>query len=49
MNVDGTNVRRVTNNPELDDYPAWHPNGKQLVYVSERLGNFDLYITDVGQ
>jgi TolB protein len=47
MNADGTNVRRLTHNPERDDYPAWHPNGRRIAYVSERDGKHDLYILDV--
>ena len=47
MNIDGSEVRRITDNEERDDYPAWHPDGKRLVVVSERGGRFDLYLYDV--
>ena len=26
MNADGTSPRRLTRNPDRDDYPAWHPD-----------------------
>jgi Tol biopolymer transport system component len=37
----------MTNHPERDDYPAWHPNGKQLAIVSERDGRHDLYLLTI--
>jgi Tol biopolymer transport system component len=47
MGIDGSNVQRVTHSEERDDYPAWHPDGKRLVYVAEQAGKFDLYMADV--
>jgi Tol biopolymer transport system component len=47
MNADGSGLKRVTSNPERDDYAAWHPDGKRLVIVSERKGKHDLYLIDV--
>jgi len=38
---------RVTDHPERDDYPAWHPDGERLVIVSERDGEYDLYLVDL--
>ena len=46
MNTDGSDVARLTGHPERDDYPAWHPDGRHLVTVSERAGRFDLYLWD---
>ena len=47
MNTDGSSQTRLTNHPELDDYPTWHPDGKRLVIVSEREGSHDLYLVPV--
>jgi Tol biopolymer transport system component len=47
MNVDGKGLQRVTNHPERDDYPTWHPNGRQLAVVSERDGMHDLYLLTI--
>ena len=47
INADGSNLRRLTHNPERDDYPAWHPDNRRLVYVSERDGKHDLYMIRV--
>ena len=47
MRTDGTGIRRLTNHPERDDYPAWHPDGERLIVVSERDGQHDLYLLHV--
>ena len=44
VDVDGTNLIRITHNAERDDFPDWHPEGKHLVSVSERAGRKDLYL-----
>ena len=46
MDIDGGNVRRITNHEERDDYATWHPDGRLLI-VSEREGRFDLYLHEV--
>jgi Tol biopolymer transport system component len=35
MNADGTDQRRLTNNPGVDDYPAWSPDGKRIAFLSQ--------------
>ena len=37
MKADGSEVRRLTNNPALDALPAYSPDGKRIVFVSDRL------------
>ena len=37
MKADGSDVRRLTNNPALDALPAYSPDGKRIVFVSDRL------------
>jgi Tol biopolymer transport system component len=49
MNSDGSDIRRVTRHEERDDYPVWHPDGRQLVVVSERNGSHDLYLIAVDE
>jgi len=44
MNVDGSNIRRLTNNMARDDMPRWSPDGKQIVFRSERDGNQEIYL-----
>ena len=38
---------RITTLPGFDCYPSFSPDGKQIVYMSERSGNRDLYIMDL--
>ncbi|ABX07162.1 MAG TPA: hypothetical protein DEF47_14410 [Herpetosiphon sp.] len=37
MKVDGSDQRRVTNDPGRCEYPSWSPDGKQLAYAHRRL------------
>lgn len=44
MDADGSNQTRITNNPAFDVQPFWSPNGKQIIFTSNRDGNFELYV-----
>jgi Tol biopolymer transport system component/predicted Ser/Thr protein kinase len=41
-------VTRVTFNPKWDDWPVWSPDGRQLIFASDRSGSFQLYRKDAG-
>ena len=41
MDEDGGNQRRLTNHPKNDLSPSWSPNGKRIVFISERDGHVD--------
>lgn len=47
ISPDGRVQRNLTNHPANDLYPAWAPDGQQLVFASDRdsptAGRFDLY------
>ncbi len=43
----GNVIRRLTNDPGIEVSPAWSPDGKQVVFVSDRSGSPQLYILDV--
>ena len=47
MNSDGTNQRRLTNNPREDGRPAWSPDCRQVAFESDRSGHVDIYVMDV--
>ncbi|GAB4370964.1 MAG: S9 family peptidase [Calditrichia bacterium] len=36
MNIDGSDLRQLTNNPASDRHPRWSPDGKWLLFVSTR-------------
>jgi len=46
MNWDGTNPRRITDNPATDGDPAMSPDGRDIVFTSNRAGNNDIFIVD---
>ena len=55
MDADGTNQRRLTNNPASDHSPSWSPDGNRIAFVSDRDGHVhpirgrptsDIYVMD---
>lgn len=47
MNLDGSEPRRLTEDPEYDAWPVWSPDGSEIAFVSTRSGNPDIYVMDV--
>jgi TolB protein len=47
MNVDGSNLRRLTNHPRDDVSPTWSPSGQQIAFVSDRSGRPQVYVMNV--
>jgi TolB protein len=47
VNRDGTNLRRVTNNPGADATPTWSPTGTQLAFTSDRSGKPQVYVVNL--
>lgn len=46
MNADGSNLRRLTNDPAKDANPVWSPDGKTIAFVSDRDGFLIIYSMD---
>jgi TolB protein len=44
MNVDGSNLRRLTNHPLSDGSPTWSPSGSQIAFTSDRTGKAQIYV-----
>lgn len=44
MNIDESNVERLTDDPAEDHSPVWSPDGTKIVFVSDREFNTDIYI-----
>jgi Tol biopolymer transport system component len=40
INTDGTDLTRLTNDPAIDEEPAWSPDGQRIAFVR----NYELYV-----
>jgi TolB protein len=47
MNADGSQPRNLTNDPSHDNFATWSPDGKQIAFISNRDGGYDVYVMDV--
>jgi TolB protein len=47
MKPDGTDLKRLTNNEATDWTPAWSPDGRWIIFASDREGNFDIFLIPV--
>jgi TolB protein len=47
MDVDGSNVRRISMGANWNDSPAWSPAGDRIVYVARVDNLFDLYVYNI--
>lgn len=43
-NIDGSGLQRLTTTPELDEQPAWSPDGRRIAFRSHRTGDWDIWI-----
>lgn len=43
---DGSQLRRLTDNDKMDESPDWSPDGKRIVFTSDRSGQFQVHSMD---
>jgi len=46
VNTDGTGKRRLTRTGKENYFPAWFPDGKRLVWVSDHSGSLQIWVMD---
>jgi Tol biopolymer transport system component len=46
IDVDGSNLRRLSNNHTGENCPAWSPDGTKIVFASWRNGNGQVFVMD---
>ncbi|MEZ5978800.1 MAG: hypothetical protein R3F34_11325 [Planctomycetota bacterium] len=46
IDVDGSNLTRLTNNTNVDGHPAWSPDDTRIAYASRRNGTFHVVVMD---
>jgi Periplasmic component of the Tol biopolymer transport system len=46
INMDGSGLQRLTDNPGVDTDPDWSPDGMQIAFTSDRDGYHRIYTID---
>lgn len=47
-NVNGSGLKRLTNDQSIDVSPTWSPDGSQIAYVSNKDGSPQIYVMSAG-
>jgi len=42
--MDGGNLRRITNHPGIDSHPTWSPDSNSIAFTSTRFGNMEICV-----
>ena len=46
MDADGSNQQRLTDGGAQDWWPAWSPDNAQIAFMSDRDGDWEIYVMD---
>ena len=46
MAADGTDVRQLTDDPGVDLFPVYSPDGSRIAFTSDRAGTVDIWVMD---
>jgi len=46
MDLDGTNLQQLTDNDDFDSSPAWSPDGNRITFMSDRNGDYEIFVMD---
>jgi len=47
VNVDGSDLRQLTDNSFFESNPAWSADGQQMAFVSDQDGDWEIYVMNV--
>ncbi|MBA4383864.1 MAG: hypothetical protein C0410_03950 [Anaerolinea sp.] len=47
MNSDGSDIKLLTNSSGHSQYPQFSPDSNYLLYMSNRVGNYEIYVLDL--
>lgn len=47
QNLKTGTLSRLTDGSDINEWPRWSPNGRHIVFASNRSGSFDVYTMDV--
>jgi Tol biopolymer transport system component len=47
INADGSGLVNLSDDPAIDNSPAWSPDGSRIAFISTRDGSYDLYVMNV--
>ena len=44
INLDGSGLKQLTNNPANDGLPTWSPDGQHIAFASDRGGDWAIWV-----
>ncbi len=47
MNADGSGIVQLTHGLGQNFHPSWSPDGARIAFVSDRDGNWEIYVVNV--